>query len=180
VNKHLVKHPDKLFIDGEWLPPSGWGRLRLTNPATGEAFAEVAEAGVGDVERAVSAARLAFDEGPWPRMAPAQRAGFMRALGAELEARSAALEAMWIDQVGVPVAMARGVGIGAGALLGYYAALAEGTCFEDVRPSAGVQSKVAVVVKEPVGVVAAINPWNGPLVGMLMKVAPALAAAARS
>lgn len=171
-----VKHPDRMFIGGDWVAPSGAGKLRLINPANAETFAEVAEAGVGDVERAVSAARHAFDVGPWPRMAPAERAGFMRSLGAELEARSTALEAMWIDQVGVPVAMARGVGMGAGALLGYYAALAEGTCFEDVRPSAGFQSKVAVVVKEPVGVVAAINPWNGPLVGMLMKVAPALAA----
>lgn len=171
-----IGHPDKVFFGGEWVQPQGSGKLHLVNPASGDAIGAVAEAGATDVDRAVAAAKSAFDTGPWPRMAPAERAGLMRALGAELEARGPALERMWIDQVGVPVAMARGVGMGAAALLNYYAALAEGTRFEDVRPSAGFQSKVAVVVKEPVGVVAAINPWNGPLVGMLMKVAPALAA----
>lgn len=171
-----VAHPDKLYLGGEWTAPGVGAPLRLVNPATGESFGEVVQAAAGDVDRAVAAARAAFDHGPWPRMAPAERAALMRALGAALEARGAVLEAAWIGQVGVPVGMARGVGMGASALLGYYAALAEQTKFEDVRPSAGFTSKVAVVVKEPVGVVAAVNPWNGPLVGMLMKVAPALAA----
>ncbi|MDE2435952.1 MAG: aldehyde dehydrogenase [Sphingomonadales bacterium] len=172
----IVAHPDRLYIGGQWTPAAPGERLKLVNPATEAEFGSVVQAGAADVERAVAAAREAFDRGPWPRMKPAERAALMRALGTELEARGAELEAAWIGQVGVPVGMARGVGMGAGALLGYYAALAEGTAWEDVRPSAGFQSKVAVVVKEPVGVVAAINPWNGPLIGMLMKVAPALAA----
>jgi aldehyde dehydrogenase (NAD+) len=171
-----VAHPDKLYIAGKWLVPGHGEPLRMVNPATETVIGEVVQAAPADVERAVAAAREAFDRGPWPRMKPSERAALMRALGAELERRGADLEAMWIGQVGVPVAMARGVGMGAAALLGYYAALAEATAFEDVRASAGFQSKIAVVVKEPVGVVAAINPWNGPLVGMLMKVAPALAA----
>jgi aldehyde dehydrogenase (NAD+) len=171
-----LAHPDKLFIGGRWVVPASSRRLHLVNPATEERFFEVAEAGAEDVESAVAAARAAFDTGPWPRMAPAERAAMMRALGAALERRCEMLDAAWIAQVGTPVAMARGSGMGASALLGYYASLAEHSVFEDVRPSAGYVSKVAVVVKEPVGVVAAINPWNGPLMGMMMKLAPALAA----
>lgn len=71
--------------------------------------------------------------------------------------------------------MARGSGIGASMLLSYYADLAEKTVFKDVRPSQGFVSKYAVVVQEPVGVLAAVNPWNRSLMGMFMKVAPALA-----
>lgn len=171
-----LSHPEKLFIGGHWVDPASSKRLRLVNPATEETFCEVAEAVLADVDRAVMAARKAFDEGPWPRMTPAARAEKMRDLGAALERRCAALDAAWIAQVGTPVSMARGSGMGASALLGYYAALAEAGGFEDVRPSNGFVSKVAVVVKEPVGVVAAINPWNGPLMGMMMKIAPALAA----
>lgn len=171
-----LAHPDKLFIGGEWVAPAGTKRLRMTNPATEEVFCEVAEADAADVERAVAAARKAFDSGPWPRLSPQERAAKMRELGAALERRCAALDAAWIAQVGTPVSMATGSGMGASALLGYYAALADAGGFEDVRPSNGFVSKVAIVVKEPVGVVAAINPWNGPLMGMMMKVAPALAA----
>ena len=135
---------------------------------------EVADAGPDEVDLAVAAARKAFDHGPWPRMAPAERAAMMRKLGAVLERRCAELDAAWIGQVGVPVSMARGSGIGASMLLSYYADLAEKTVFEDVRPSKGFVSKYAVVVKEPVVVVAAVNPWNGPLMCMMMMVFPAL------
>lgn len=171
-----LTHPDKLFIGGAWITPQSTRRLHLVNPATESPFYDVAEAGADDVDLAVAAARKAFDTGPWPRMSPAERAAKMRELGAALERRCAELDSAWIAQVGTPVSMARGSGMGASALLGYYAALADQGGFEDVRPSAGYVSKVAVVVKEPVGVVAAINPWNGPLMGMMMKVAPALAA----
>lgn len=171
-----VSHPDKLFIGGAWLEPSGKGRLRLVNPATEQEFQSVAEAGPGDVDAAVAAARKAFDHGPWPRLTPHERAAKMRELGAALDRRAASLEAAWTCQMGAPVWMARGSSMGASALLGYYAALAENTAFEDVRPSHGFTTKYAVVVKEAVGVVAAITPWNGPLMGMMMKVAPALAA----
>lgn len=171
-----VSHPDKLFIGGAWVEPAGKGRLRLINPATEQEFHSVAEAGPADVDAAVAAARKAFDQGPWPRLSPHERAAKMRELGAALDRRAASLEAAWTCQMGAPVWMSRGSSMGASALLSYYAALAESTAFEDVRPSHGFTTKYAVVVKEAVGVVAAITPWNGPLMGMMMKVAPALAA----
>ena len=171
-----IAHPDKLYIGGQWQAPAGTGRLRLVNPATEAEFLAVAEAGPADVEAAVAAARAAFDTGPWPRLSPHERAVKMRELGAALDRRAASLEAAWTCQMGAPVWMSRGSSMGASALLNYYAGIAEGTAFEDVRPSHGFVSKYAVVVREAVGVVAAITPWNGPLMGMMMKVAPALAA----
>lgn len=176
AEKAIVAHPDALFIGGRWQPATGGRRLQLVNPATEQVFAEVAEAGPDDVDHAVGAARQAFDDGPWPRLSPAERAGYMRRLAAALIAREEALDAAWIAQVGVPVGMAQGSTRGTCGLLEYYAGLAESYAWEDVRPSNGFMSKIAVVVREPVGVVAAIAPWNGPFGSMLIKLAPALAA----
>ncbi|MET0366197.1 MAG: aldehyde dehydrogenase family protein, partial [Sphingobium sp.] len=81
-----------------------------------------------------------------------------------------------IAQVGVPVGMASGSARGTAGLLDYYAGLADSYTWEDVRPSNGFMSSHAVVVREAVGVVAAIAPWNGPLGSLLIKLAPALAA----
>ena len=171
-----VAHPESLYIDGKWHPVSGSQRLRPVNPATEEVVAEVAAAGPVDVELAVSAARRAFDSGPWPRMAAGERAKAMRALAACLVKRGEALDSCWLAQIGIPVAIAAGSSVRATALLNYYADLAESYPFEDLRPSAGYVSKFAVVVREPVGVVAAIAPWNGPYASLMIKIAPALAA----
>ncbi len=171
-----LAHPDKLFIGGRWVQPASGRKLRLVNPANEEQFFEVPEASSEDMQAAVAAARQAFDKGPWPRMTPAERAAKMRAISAALAKRSEALDKAWTAQIGTPVMIAKGSSAGGPGILDYYAGVAEGYAFEDVRPSNGYMSKVAVVVKEPVGVVAAIAPWNGPLMTMLSKVAPALAA----
>ena len=103
-----VAHPESLYIDGTWHPVSGSQRLRPVNPATEEVVAEVAAAGPVDVELAVSAARRAFDSGPWPRMAAGERAKAMRALAACLVKRGEALDSCWLAQIGIPVAIAAG------------------------------------------------------------------------
>ncbi len=136
----------------------------------------MAEARQDDLESAVAAARNAFDHGPWPQMGVAERAAELRKMGEALDRRAGSLENAWVKQIGVPLAMARGSSAGASAILNYYAALIEEQGVEEVRPSQGMQSRYAVIVKEPVGVVAAVAPWNGPLMTMMMKVAPALAA----
>ena len=176
LDKARVAHPDRLYIDGEWVVPAGSERLTPINPATEEAFADVAAAGPVEVERAVAAARRAFDSGPWPRLSPGERATAMRKLSDAIKRKGEALDSCWVSQVGVPVWMADGASAGMAGLVDYYAGLAESYPFEDVRPSRGMMSKVAVVVREPVGVVAAIAPWNGPLASLLVKLAPALAA----
>ena len=172
----VIAHPDKLYIGGQWVKPAGDRTFRLVNPANEDVFFEVPEASHEDMLAAVAAARRAFDHGPWPRLAPQERSAIMRKMAAALSRRAEALEAAWTSQVGMPVAISKGSSAVGPGLLNYYADLADTYPFEAVRPTNGVKSKVAVVVREPVGVVAAVAPWNGPLITMLMKVAPALAA----
>ena len=75
-----IKHPDRFFIDGSWAAPSSAAKIDVINSATEELFVRVAEAQTADVERAVAAARQAFDRGPWPRMKHAERAKYLRAI----------------------------------------------------------------------------------------------------
>ncbi len=170
-----VAHPDSLFIEGKWRPVAGAQRLRPVNPATEEYLPDVVAAGPDEVDLAVAAARRAFDVGPWPRMVAGDRARAMRALAECLIKRSSALDSCWLAQIGTPVAIAAGSSTHVTGLLNYYADLAEGYPFEDLRKSAGYVSEFAVVVREPVGVVAAIAPWNGPYASLMIKIAPALA-----
>lgn len=172
----VTAHPDQLFIGGKWQAPAGTARLRPINPANEQPLQDVAAAGPADVEAAVAAARKAFDEGPWPRLPAAARSEAMRRVSAALARRGAALDSCWLSQVGVPAWMATGASADAAGLLDYYAGMADSYPFEDVRPAQGMVCKTAVVVNEPVGVVAAIAPWNGPLASLLVKLAPALAA----
>jgi len=171
-----LAQPNRLFIGGKWVAPLSERRLSLVNPVNERPFFEVPEASAADVGAAVAAARRAFDQGPWPRTPPADRAKTMRALADALMRRSAAIERAWTLQIGTPVSMATGSAGAIVALLRYYADHAEHFEFATVRKSGGYQSQVAVVAREPVGVVAAIAPWNGPLMTMMMKLAPALAA----
>ncbi|WP_292959853.1 aldehyde dehydrogenase [Novosphingobium sp. UBA1939] len=171
-----VSNPDKLFIDGEWIAVEGKARLQPVNPATEQALQDVAAAGPVELEKAVAAARRAFDHGPWPRLSPADRSAAMRRLAAALRERGATADACWLGQVGVPRWMANGASAGAAGLLDMYAAMAETYPFERVAPAHGATCSTAVVVREAAGVVAAIAPWNGPLASLLVKLAPALAA----
>lgn len=170
-----IAHPDRFFIDGEWVKPSTTATIDVINSGTEEVFATVAEAGEADVNRAVAAARRAFDHGPWPRMTHAERAGYLRAIATEMESRLNDLARIWITESGVvnSVAMA-----GTTAMMGYYkfyAAFAETFPFvERHEPKAG--GNVGLLVREPVGVVAAIIPWNGPANLISHKCGPALLA----
>src|SRR5215475_3979142 len=85
MNAHApIKHPDQFFIDGKWTRPSSTKKIDVINSATEELYASVAEAQEADINRAVEAARKAFDHGPWPRMTHSERAKYIRAIGAEL------------------------------------------------------------------------------------------------
>jgi len=170
-------HADNLFIDGAWISPAApEGRIQVVSPINGEVFAEVGEAKEADVDRAVAAAKRAFYEGPWPSMPAAERAAKLREVAGALHRRMAAASRAWTAQIGVPLWMSEMVTPAAIELLNINADIATAYCYEDVRPTTAMNMKVAVVVREPIGVVAAIAPWNAPLVAMLQKVAPALAA----
>jgi aldehyde dehydrogenase (NAD+) len=158
-----LQHPDKLFIDGRWIAPKKGGRIEVVSPVSEQVVARVAEAGEEDMDLAVAAARRAFDAGPWSRLSPAERGVHQRKLGAELGKRNPELCAAWTEQVG------------AMAWVDFYASLADSFPFvESHRPFDG--QGAAYVVREPVGVVVAIAPWNAPLAIMINKVLPALLA----
>jgi acyl-CoA reductase-like NAD-dependent aldehyde dehydrogenase len=170
-----IAHPDKLYIGGEWVSPAAGGAIQVVSPITEEVIFKIAEAQDADVDRAVAAARAAFDRGPWPRMTHAERAGWLRRLGEVLAARSAELGHAWTNQMGVVFAMSQHSGLRAKGTFDMYAEIAATFPFEEVR-TPGHGGGQARIVREPVGVVAAIVPWNSPLSLSTAKVAPALLA----
>lgn len=173
--KFTLRHPDKLFIGGRWIAPSTTKRLAVVNPATEGTIIEVAEALEADVDAAVAAARRAFDHGPWPFLSPRERATHIMRLAAELRKRLPELVNAWVEQVGAPIAVAEPVTAGTVATYDVNAGLAESFDWEELRPSM-YSGHVGILSHEPVGVVAAIAPWNAPFFTMTAKVAPALIA----
>jgi acyl-CoA reductase-like NAD-dependent aldehyde dehydrogenase len=163
------------FIDGGWAPPATSSRFALVNPTTGEAIGSVPEAAQADVDRAVAAARQAFDHSGWSTCAPAQRGAAMVRFADALEQRAADLADAVSSQNGMPVTLSEALEAGfATGMLRYYADLAASTPVEEERPSQmGLQT---LVDRGPIGVCAAIVPWNFPVLLALSKIGPALAA----
>jgi betaine-aldehyde dehydrogenase len=161
------------FIDGGWQRPASGELVPVHSPASEQQIGAVPRASAQDVERAVAAARRAFDSGPWPRMAAGERADVLVALAEHLRERRRALADLSVDEAGVPIAYARQRENGPLAILDYYAQLARGFPFSERRSTAAGS---ALVRREPVGVVAAIVPFNGPLMSAAAKIAPSLAA----
>jgi acyl-CoA reductase-like NAD-dependent aldehyde dehydrogenase len=174
-----LSHNDRLFIDGEWVKPSSDAALDVIDSATEELYYRVPEAQHADMDLAIGAARRAFDRGPWPRMTHAERAGYLRAMADSLDARAGDYAAMWPHESGVLYAIAQAGQGGYAETLRYYADLADDYQFEEpFTPSASTLGGggYGLLVREPVGVVGAIIPWNAPLPLILIKVAPALLA----
>ena len=169
-----ISHPDKLFIGGRWVAPASGATIEVLNAATEELFAEVAEAGADDVDRAVAAARAAFDEGPWPRMSPQDRAGPLRALAAEIDARAEPAALALSCETGMIAGAAQMMAHAPGAIYAKTAGYTDSFAFEQKRQTSPGGAAAGLLVHEPVGVVAAIVSWNGPAAGIAQKVAPAL------
>lgn len=170
-----VKHLDKFYIGGAWVAPSSDGAIEVISPVTEEAVFTVAEAREADIDRAVAAARTAFDQGPWPRLSHAERAAYLSKFGEALKRRNDELGHAWTTQIGVLHAMTRFVGIGGAATFDRYAAMASTFEFEERHAPLDGKGR-GLLVREPVGVVAAIVPWNSPLGLACGKTAPALLA----
>ena len=170
-----LKHSDKLFIGGQWESSSDDNWIDVTAPATEELFLRVASAGEQDINRAVAAARYAFDHGPWPRMSHVERAGYMKKMADLLDQRAADVAYIWPNEMGILHSMASAYAGTVSGLYKYYAGLATRFPFEEEhRTFSG--AKVGLLVREPVGVVGAIIPWNGPISLIAFKLAPALIA----
>ncbi len=164
---------DKFFIGGEWVAPAGNDTLAVISPSTEEVIAKVPDATTADVDRAVAAAREAFDNGPWPLMAPAERADVMAEISQAIQARYEEMARVISEEMGSPISFSvMGQVFAATMVLDYYTGLAREYAFEERRP--GVLGPT-LVRREPVGVVGAIIPWNVPLFVTMLKLAPALA-----
>jgi aldehyde dehydrogenase (NAD+) len=170
-----VSHADQFFIGGEWVEPSSDATIDVIDSGSEELYYSVAEAAPADISRAVAAARQAFDDGPWPSLSHAERAGYIRALGAGLMEHSDVLGQLWPRESGALYSFAQFAGrIGSGVLESY-AALADTFAFEEECPPTG-GGAFGILVREPVGVVGAIIPWNAPMTLICHKIGPALLA----
>jgi betaine-aldehyde dehydrogenase len=161
------------FIDGRWITPADDGLIQVFSPSTESLIGSAPCGSERDMDAAVAAARRAFDAGPWPRMTPVERAGCLQRMAVYLRERADAAASLITQEMGSPISFTRrGAGAPA-ALLDYYAGLAVEVGEEEPRRGATGAFRAR---REPVGVVAAIVPWNGPLFLLLAKCAPALAA----
>src|SRR3954470_10781326 len=159
---------DKLFIGGRWVAPSGGGSIDVHNAGTGEVMGRVPAGGAKDVAAAVAAARGAFTA--WSQTEPAKRAELLEKTPAGRKSRSDELAKLIAQEVGMPLKMAGRIQAGLPiANFANYAKILKDYSFEQKVGN-------SIVVREPVGVVGAITPWNYPLHQITLKVAPALAA----
>ncbi|OHV28568.1 MULTISPECIES: aldehyde dehydrogenase [Pseudofrankia] len=171
VTSPVVK--DRLFIGGAWVAPASARTIDVVSPHTEQVIATVPEADGTDIDRAVAAARTAFDDGPWPRSSPAERAAVIRAISAAIQARAQEFSDTVTAEMGAPSTFALlGNTLAAAMVLDGYADLLDTFPFEQERP--GLLAP-ATVVKAPVGVCAGIVPWNVPLFLIAMKIGASLA-----
>jgi len=169
----------KLFIGGKWVDSSGEEMLEVINPATEAVIGAVPQATPADVHRAVEAARSAFDSGPWPRMAPAERAVVLANMAAEFDRRRAELIELNIAEAGSTRALAEFLQIV--TPIEHLADLAARVMprfdFEaPTHPVVGRGVGQGMVLREPYGVAALITAFNFPFFLNLFKTGPALAA----
>ncbi|MFC4923175.1 aldehyde dehydrogenase family protein [Delftia deserti] len=169
-----------LFIDGQWVAARTGQRLSTVNPATEAVIAEVASAGPADVDLAVRAAHRALHLGPWGRMRPVERERLMLRLADLMETHAQALAEVESLDNGKSAAIARAVDIAMAIdsirYMAGWATKIEGMTHEHSVPFAPEAQMFTYTRREPVGVVAAVVPWNFPLLMATWKLAPALAA----
>ncbi|EER60279.1 Aldehyde Dehydrogenase [Acidovorax delafieldii 2AN] len=170
-----LAHPDCLFIDGHWVRPSTAATFDVLNCSTEEVVARVTRAESNDAMLAVAAARKAFDQGPWPRMKPEQRAEYLEKIAKRFEELNDEFARIWSIESGIVYKVAQPrIGLFLSGAFRQYMAMAGTFPFVESRKS--VTGHQAYCVHEPVGVVLAIVPWNGPAGLMAYKIAPALLA----
>lgn len=163
-----VKVRDNLYINGQWVKSSGKGMIDVINSTTEEVMGQVPEGTPEDVNAAVAAARAAFQK--WATLPTEERASYLQQISEKLAARKDEIAAVVASEVGMPLPLATAVQAGMPAMvMGSYAKMLGEFQFEEKIGNAHV-------MKEPVGVVGCITPWNFPLHQVVAKVAPALAA----
>ncbi|MEI7593737.1 MAG: aldehyde dehydrogenase [Actinomycetes bacterium] len=164
---------DSFFINGKWMPATGSDTVDVVSPSTLESIGSVPEATTADMDKAVAAAREAFDVGPWPRMTPDDRADIMASISTGITERMDEFARLISSENGCPYSFSiMGQVYAATAVIDYFTDLTRRYPFEEFR--AGMMGPT-LVRHEGVGVAAGIIPWNVPLFIIALKMAPALA-----
>jgi betaine-aldehyde dehydrogenase len=168
---------DRLYIDGAWVRPEKGGTLDVIDPATEQVIHKAPAGTSGDIDKAVKAARYAFDSGPWPKFTGTERAVYLRAIATKVTEKRDFLARLEVTDNGKPLPEALWDIDDVAGCFNYYATLAEELDHhpEETIPLSEPRFS-SRVVREPLGVVGAITPWNYPLLMVSWKVAPALAA----
>ncbi|WP_061026627.1 aldehyde dehydrogenase family protein [Bradyrhizobium sp. CCH5-F6] len=175
----ITRHPfangsyKQMLIDGKWVDAASGKRFETRNPATGELLATVAEGDKEDIDRAVAAARRAF-EGPWSKVKPFERQNLLLKLADLVEKNFDELSQLDTLDMGAPLSRTRAYRLRAVGMLRYYAGQATAIHGETIENSLPGEI-FSYTLKEPIGVVGAIIPWNGPLTATIWKIGPAIA-----
>jgi aldehyde dehydrogenase (NAD+) len=182
---HRLNHPihtqetspmqvhDKLFIGGEWVDPAGTEVIEVISPHTEEVVGRVPEGTTADIDRAVQAARTAFDEGEWPRMAPEERIAAVERFSELYAARMMDMAQVITTEMGSPISFSQLAQSPAPwMMLNTFIQVAKDLDWEEERT--GMLGTPIIVRSEGVGVVGAIVPWNVPQFVTMSKLAPAL------
>jgi len=164
---------DKLFIGGEWVEPAGTGTIDVISPHSEERVGRVPEGTNADVDRAVAAARQAFDEGDWPRRSPEERQQAVRRFADLYATKFDEMASLITTEMGSPILFSQLAQAPVPwMMLDAFIKNAEKHPWEEMRT--GVLTPEVLVRREPVGVVGAIVPWNVPQFTTMSKLAPAL------
>ena len=164
----------QLYIGGAWVDPTSADTIGVVSPFTEQVIAEIPAATTADVDRAVAAARNAFDNGPWSQLSVTERVGVVKRLRDALTARRDLIADLVTAEMGCTITQSKTMQApGATALLDTFITFADDYPWSEVRRGSAAD---ALVTREPVGVVAAVVPWNSPLVIAILKLAPALIA----
>ena len=159
---------DCVYIDGRWVPANGEGKIEVVNPTTEEEIGSVPIGDVTDVNKAIKAARLAFPS--WSESSIEERQGYLNALSAAIGERGEEIAELITSEVGTPINYSRMAMVGTPRVVSRsYAKILDSFEWEE-------EMRNSLIVKEPIGVVGMITPWNFPLHQIIGKVAPALAA----
>ena len=175
----FLSSPKQLLIDGAWCPAQSGKTFDVVNPATATVIGQVAEGDSADIERAVRAARKAFESGPWAKMTPSERGRLIWRIGDLIEQHNDELAQLETIDNGKPFNVARAADVPLAADMFRYMAgwttKIEGNTIPITVPYADGAEFHAFTLREPVGVVGQIIPWNFPLLMAAWKLAPALA-----
>ncbi|MEO0816574.1 MAG: aldehyde dehydrogenase family protein, partial [Pseudomonadota bacterium] len=163
----------QMFVDGKWIDGASGETLESRNPANGELLATVPAGNASDVDLAVKAARRAF-EGPWSQWKPFERQRLLLRIAELFENHWEELCASDTQDMGLPLSRTRGNRLRVIGMLQYYAGIATNITGDTISNSLP-GNVFSMTVKEPVGVVGAIIPWNAPTASSIWKIGPALA-----